>query len=107
MTRVTKKNRESIVALETAKILGAQWKITELGEEPDLIVMENGIPFGLEITEIFTGKVSQKRGSKMKESETNVDRALDTLRCAYVAKGGVPLKIEFLGNINPENLSWA
>ena len=104
MTR--KKNRETTLALETAERLGKRWRIDKIGESPDLLVCEDGQRFGREVTEIHAGHIN-RRGSKLKMEESSIDSALGALRRDYEAVARVPLRIQFLGDIGPDNRKWA
>lgn len=106
MTRTSKKIQETALALEAAERLGKHWRIDEVGESPDLLVREDGQRFGLEVTEIHAGRVDKRRGSEIKMGESVIDGVLDALRRDYEAVAGVPLKIEFLGDLALDNQRW-
>src|SRR4051794_26432130 len=54
--------------------------------------------------EIFTGG-QNRRGSKMREMEAKRQKAIDALRSEYEAIENIPLMVEFLGDVCPENLA--
>lgn len=95
MTRTSQKVREVALALEAAERLGKHWRVDDAGESPNLLVYEDEQGFGLEVTEIYAGRVNTHCGSEIKKSESDIDRLLYALRRDYEAAAGVPLKIDF------------
>lgn len=104
MTRPSKKQRERFLAEEAGKVLGKAWELGLDRENPDFVVTEGDGRFGLEVCEIFTGTQS-KAGAAMKANESNMQGAVNSLRCEYEATADIPLVVKFVGNMCAENLA--
>lgn len=104
MTRLSQKKRERFFVEEAAKLLGKKWCLGLDRERPDFIVTEGKQQFGLEVSELFTGK-QDKSGSHMKEMESNTQDAVENLRKKYEQKEGTPLNVRFNGDMCDENMA--
>jgi hypothetical protein len=71
-----KKKRERFFAEEAAKLMSKGWSLSPDREHPDFLVIEGAQQFGLEVSEIFTGR-QDRAGSAMKEKESKTQRAVD------------------------------
>lgn len=103
MTRHNKKSHERHIAEEAAKLLG--WCCTFIDhEQPDFIVHGSQRDrFGLELSQIFTGPRDRK-GSITKGTEAATRRTLDQLRAEYECATGIPLVVQFVGQLSDTNL---
>jgi hypothetical protein len=99
-----KKKRERFFVAEAAKLMGKTWSLGPDREHPDFLVTEGAQQFGLEVCEIFTGP-QNKRGSAMKEIESNAQRAVDALRREYEAITNIPLIVKLVGDVCAANLA--
>jgi hypothetical protein len=99
-----KKKRKRFFVEEAAKLMGRTWSLGPDREHPDFLVTEGTQQFGLEVCEIFTGRLN-KRGSAMKKIESNVQRDVDALRRDYEAITNIPLIVKLVGDVCPENLA--
>jgi hypothetical protein len=99
-----KKKRERFFVEEAAKLMGKTWSLGPDREHPDFFVTEGAQQFGLEVSEIFTGR-QDRAGSAMKEMESNTQRAVDTLRREYEAITNTPLIIKLVGDVCAKNLA--
>lgn len=102
MTRPTQKRRERFFVEEAARLLGTTWILEEDRERPDFIITEGGQRFGLEVCEIFTGP-QDHAGSSMKRMESDTHRDIEALRREYERLTQTTLRVQFVGNITPEN----
>jgi hypothetical protein len=103
MTSKLQKAHERTFVEETAKHIGTTWHIQD-GERPDFIVSEGSTTFGLEVTQIFTGK-QDRSGSAMKTDESMRRKRIDAIRRAYQAVHDVPLWVRFRGRLSADTLS--
>jgi hypothetical protein len=103
MTSKLQKAYERTFVEETAKHIGATWRIQD-GERPDFIVSDGSTKFGLEVTQIFTGEQDHS-GSAMKTNESIRHKRIDGIRRAYQAVHDVPLWVRFRGRLNEETLA--
>lgn len=104
MSRSMKKERERGLAQTAAERLGATWNLGVDCEHPDFIVTEGAQQFGLEVSEIFTGRQGRD-GSAMREEEAKTQRNIDDLRRQYEASTNTPLTVRLLGNMCAENIA--
>jgi hypothetical protein len=104
MTRVFKKVLERSYVEEVARLLGAEWRVSDDREHPDFVVAEGSREFGLEVTQIFTGP-SSRAGSLMKKAEADRQAQIETARRDYEAIHRVPLSVRIDGYICEENLA--
>src|ERR1700730_402683 len=99
-----KKKRERFFAEEAAKLMGKTWNLGPDREHPDFLVTEGAQQFGLEVSEIFTGR-QDRAGSAMKEKESKAQRSVDALRREYEAVTNIPLIVKLVGDVCAENLA--
>ena len=90
MTIPSKKKRERFFVEAAAKLMNKTWSLGPDREHPDFLVTEGAQQFGLEVSEIFTGR-RDRAGSAMKEKESKAQRAVDALRREYEAITNIPL----------------
>lgn len=107
MTRILRKQNECFFVKEAAKLIGVEWKLVAREESnggPDFIVHEGRNSFGLEVCEIFSGKVSPKKGSKLKEKAVTNQKLINEIRQQYEGmEENVPLYVKFLGDVRDSN----
>ncbi len=89
---------------QAARHLGRDWIVRSERESPDFIVGEGTHQFGLEVSEVFTGTQSDA-GSEMRRREAASQTRIDALRRAYQSRVQAPLRVQFVGDINPETLA--
>lgn len=94
--------RERFYVEEAAKFLGKEWRLGPCRENPDFIVTEGSEQFGLEVVDVFAGRQNRK-GSRLKEEESNTQKVVDALRQKYEAAGGTPLGVKFVGDMCDKN----
>jgi hypothetical protein len=99
-----KKKRERFFVEEAAKLMGKTWSLGPDREHPDFLVTEGAQQFGLEVSEIFTGRQG-RTGSAMKEIESKTQRAVDALRHEYETITNIPLIVKLVGDVCAENLA--
>lgn len=99
-----KKKRERFFVEEAAKLMGKTWSLGPDREHPDFFVTEGAQQFGLEVSEIFTGRQG-RAGSAVKEMESNTQRAVDALRREYETITNIPLIVKLVGDVCAENLA--
>ena len=104
MTRPLQKSRERIFVEEAARLLGKTWDLGDDREHPDFMVVENGKRFGLEVTQIFSGPQGDA-GSSLKASESKTQRTVNGLQRQYEAIENIPLTVQFVGNMEADNLA--
>ncbi len=104
MTRPLQKRRERIFVEEAARLLGKTWDLGDDREHPDFMVVENGKRFGLEVTQIFTGPKGDA-GSSLKAGESKTQRTVNGLQRQYEAIENIPLTVQFVGNMEADNLA--
>jgi len=100
-----KKKRERFFAGLAGNLLHMTWNLGPDREAPDFLVTEGTHQFGLELSEIFTGRQSPRSGSAMKTTESNMARTVDALRSEYEAIANIPLRVHLVGNMCAENLA--
>jgi hypothetical protein len=105
MTRANQKAEERHFVEEAAKLLGVTWHLSDNREHPDFLVTEGDKCFGLEVTQVFAGEVSDTAGATMKIIESNDDKRIESLLRDYRAKHDVPLNVQFIGPLNDKTLS--
>ena len=109
MTRNSKKQNEYFFVKEAANLIGVQWELVAREESnggPDFIVHEEGNSFGLEVCEIFKGKVRPEKGSTLKEETVTNQRLINEMRQQYESvEENVPLYVKFLGDVREDNKS--
>lgn len=93
------KRQELFFVEEAAKTLNVQWNVLEERESPDFIVMEGDRRFGLEVSELFVGKVSGK-GSSRKAAESSRKGLIERFQKYYEIRETVPLRVEILGIVS-------
>ena len=105
--RILRKQNECFFVKEAAKLIGVEWKLVAREESnggPDFIVHEGRNSFGLEVCEIFSGKVSPKKGSKLKEKAVTNQKLINEIRQQYEGmEENVPLYVKFLGDVRDSN----
>lgn len=100
MTRRAQKNRELSLARALAAALNEEWEI-EAFEEPDLIIGASGVRFGLEVTELYAGKSTTGRGSKLKRDQERTRSVIDGIRRSYEEmQPDVRLYVGFIGDLD-------
>jgi len=104
MTRSSTKDRELFLVEQAAKLMGKTWTIGPDRECPDFFVTEGTQQFGLEVSELFTGRQTPA-GSAMKRQESKTQKAVNTLRRKYEAISNTPLSVKLVGNISADNLA--
>ena len=98
MTIPSKKKRERFFVKAAAKLMNKTWSLGPDREHPDFLVTEGAQQFGLEVSEIFTGR-QDRAGSAMKEKESKAQRAVDALRREYEAITNIPLIVKLVGDV--------
>ena len=93
------KKQELFFVEEAAKAMNVQWNVLKERESPDFIVMEGDRRFGLEVSELFVGKVSRK-GSNRKAAESSSKGLIERFQNYYEMRGTVPLRVEILGAVS-------
>ncbi len=104
VTRLSKKSQERFFVEEAAHLLGKNWILGPDREQPDFIVAEDALQFGLEVSEIFAGPQSSS-GAAMKRMESQTQRVVNSLRNEYEATTSIPLVVKFVGNMRAENFA--
>lgn len=104
MTRSSQKEGERFFVEKAAELLGKEWRLGSDRENPDFIVAEGAEQFGLEVGDIFTGP-QDEIGSHMKKAESDTQKSLSALRREYEAKNGIPLIVQFVGDMCDENVT--
>ena len=103
MTRALVKARERQFATEAAIHLGVNWVIGPDREEPDFLVQENELNFGLEVTQIFMGLIGQA-GSNLKRAESARQKLIRRYQASYDGQSASRLTVKILGNLTEANL---
>lgn len=104
MTRQAQKDRERFFVEEASRLLGRNWLLGPNRERPDFIVTEGTHQFGLEVSEIFTGP-QERSGSKMKKSESNTCKMIESFRRKYESAHDIPLTVKLVGTASASNLA--
>lgn len=104
MTKAAQKKRERFFAEEAARRLGVTWDLGDDRERPDFVVTEGARQFGLEVTQLFVGPHGNA-GSVLKVAETKTQRAINALQREYEFKESVTLTVQFVGNMEADNLA--
>lgn len=106
MPRNSKKQNECFFVKEAAKWLDVQWRLIPREESnggPDFIIHEGKNSFGLEVCQIFKGKV-RSQGSKLKKEAVTNQKLINEIRQQYESmEDSVPLHVRFLGDVVEEN----
>ena len=97
------RHEERFYVERTAEMLNLSWIVGEDRESPDFIICEGDWQFGLEVSELFIGRVGRK-GSDGKAKESNHQETIDRYREIYVAEKNIPLCIRILGPVNDETM---
>ena len=97
------KHEERFYVERTAEMLNLSWTIGEDRESPDFIISGGDWQFGLEVSELFAGRVGRK-GSDRKAKEANYQGTIDRYREMYVADKGIPLCVRILGPVNDDTM---
>jgi hypothetical protein len=92
------KVRERIYAESAARLLGADWRLTEIPEPLDFQVHFGSEVFGLEVRQIFVDKEAAF-GSPSKRLEAETQKRINSIGAQYYRQGGPPLSVKFLGNV--------
>ena len=98
-----KKRRERFYVEEAARVLGKDWVCGPDREEPDFLITEGNTPFGLEISEVFKGKIT-KNGSKQRREEEKRRAIIRGLQADYEGQANVPLQVKIFGNLAKDEL---
>ena len=104
MTTAKQKKCERFFVEQAIRSLKAAWTILAEREPPDFIIAEGDHRFGLEVNDIFVGP-QVAAGSKIKKGESMTQRMLDGLRAQYEKVLPIPLRVKFVGRIEPETLA--
>ena len=97
------KHEERFYVERTAEMLNLSWTVGEDRESPDFIISAGDWQFGLEVSELFIGRVERK-GSDRKAKESNHQETIDRYREIYVAEKDIPLCVRILGPVNDETM---
>ncbi len=108
MTRANQKLDERRFAEETARLLGTEWNLVTREDEsdggPDFIVYDGTKKFGLEVLELFKGKVNGADGATLKSEQSLTQQVIDRIRQRYEElERNVPLYVKFLGDVREEH----
>jgi len=99
MTKKLQKRWERIFLNEAIARSKFQWTIVEEREGPDFIVEHAGGRFGLEVVDVFAGKVDGA-GSVLRRKEGINEQKVAALRREYEANTGVGIQVQFIGPLS-------
>lgn len=112
MTAEIQKWLELRYATKTYEKLGKSWSITPAPNEsdwPDIMVVEEGQNFGLEVREIFPDEST--KGSDNRKNEASNDKTIRDIAKAYYEGEKLPICVKFIGEISDQitivNELWA
>lgn len=103
MTTETQKWLELRYATKTYEKLGRSWSVTPAPDEsdwPDILVVEDGHEFGLEVREIFPDE--SPKGSINRRSEAGNNQIIRDIAKAYYEGAGLPISVKFIGKISDQ-----
>ena len=100
MTRVAQKNHERQFAAAAARLMDRSWFLIarrEHGGGPDFLVEDGRSGFGLEVVELFAGRLTE-RGSIEKKRQSRTHKLIESIRAQYERiHPDIRLYVKFLG----------
>ena len=104
MTSRHQKQNECRYVRQAMQSLGMEWEIVPRNEYvggPDFLIRDGENAFGLEVHEIFKGKTTAKRGSRLKQRQSEVQQLINAIRdCFESLEEGLSLYVIFRDNPN-------
>jgi hypothetical protein len=101
MTTETQKWLELRYVTKAYEKLGKSWSVDSAPDEsdwPDILAVEDGHKFGIEIREIFPDEST--KGSVNRRREANNDQSIRDIAKAYYEDSDLPISLKFIGDIS-------